>query len=768
MTAAGRLARTAAGATLLLLGLGAGLARESAGWTSRWIGPAGAGAADDLHRAGLAVRRWLRRAAVATGPLRARGSAAGRSLVETGMPFVAYQSAAAARALGRGSRQVAVAGARGGIRAGCRMRPVALAGARIAYRVLPRVAAVMVATGLLGWFGTGPTLRAAALLADVADPPFVPLAQRSTVVTADGSVLGTVHSGENRLVVPLERVPALARRLFTVAEDRSFFAHHGFDQGAMVRAAIANLRAGGVSQGASTITQQLVKQNFVGDDQTALRKLRELVLASAIESRTTKDELLARYLNQVYFGAGAYGIAAATETYFGTGVEQLRPEQAALLAALIRAPSTVDPWSAPAEATDLRNQVLAAAAEEGVLDPAAATELSGADLGMTGGPLGPTIQDGDAVAAVEREIAARPELGPDPAARVERFRSGGWTVETTIDPAAQEAARRAVAESLPSSGPQGAAIAVVEPGTGSVLALHSRRPAEMAHLELASMGRRQPGSTFKPLAAIVALEEGLSPDQPLEGRSGVTFDTGEEEWRVDNFGGRNHGHVDLAEALEDSVNTAFAQLGVAVGTSALVDVTARLGIDPAIALGGEAERGPAVALGGLRHGVTPLELANAYAAIANEGVYVEPTVIERITDADGREILSRSPDRHRAVDPVVNAQVRSMLEAVVDEGTGVVASLAGWRPFGKTGTSQDQADAWFVGAVPSIAAAVWVGDPLGRTPMPSATGGSVAAPVWQDFMSSVLEDRSPTEFGPPPPLRQRGELELPEPRPRGS
>jgi membrane peptidoglycan carboxypeptidase len=715
---------------------------DSARWARPWLGRATSDARRDLARAG----RWTGRSssALASGlrPLGAGLVAGGRRLGRQAGP----RGRAPAGALGRGLT-----------RAGA-----ALLGATRGRRtVLTRVAVVLFALGLAGWFLPGPVLGTAANFAEVDDPPFPPLADRSVVVAADGTPLGTVHDGENRRVVPLDEVPPLVQELVAVAEDRRFYDHEGYDQSGMARAALANLQARGVDQGGSTITQQLVKQNLVGSDRTPVRKLRELVLSVAVERKVSKQDLLARYLNQVYFGAGAYGIAAASETYFGTDPAGLRPEQAALLAALIREPG-LDAWSEPGTVRARRDQVLEAAAEQGVLEPGAGEELRRRDLGLLPAPLGPEILDRDLVAAVERELAATPELGPDPEARLERFRTGGWTVETTIEPAAQGAAQRAVAAYLTEVDGRGAAVASVEPGTGRITALHSVRPPELAHLNLASDGRRQPGSAFKPLAAVAALEAGLDPDEKLEGRSGAEFDLGAEDWEVDNFDDTDHRKVDLAVALRDSVNTAFAQLGAAVGAERLAEVVERVGIDRDATLGPPSEWGPAIALGGVHQGVSPLEMAAAYATMANDGAYVAPTMIERVVDGDGNVVLARTPEPRPAIDPVVNGNVRSMLEAVVSEGTGTAARLSGRDAFGKTGTSQDRADAWFVGATPELSAAVWVGHPLGRTPMPAATGGTVAAPMWKVLMSGALQGRDPSSFPDARPLRSRGSLDLPD------
>lgn len=661
----------------------------------------------------------------------------------------------------------AVAGARaarGVARTWRRLRPVLAPGRRLAALALPRLAAAVVVVGLVGWFAPGPLLGAAATLSTVDRSPFDPLAQRSVVVAADASPLGVVHGGENRRVVPLDDVPPIAQRLVAIAEDRRFYEHKGYDQAAIIRAAVANARSGVVSQGASTITQQLVKQNLVGADRSPLRKVRELVLTVAVERTTTKRQLLARYLNEVYFGNGAYGIAAAAETFFGTTAAELRPEQAALLAVLIRAPTRLDPWRDPAGVRGRRNALLRAAVAEGALEPGKARAAAASELGVLPEPRRPGIVDADLMRAVEAEIAARPELGSTPAERLRRFRSGGWSVETTIDPAIQHATREAAWNGAERMGVSGAAIAVVEPGTGRIRALASRRPPTLEHLELATAGRRQPGSAFKPLAAVAALEAGLDPSLPLEGRNGATYHLLPEDWEVHNFAGADHAGVDLATALRDSVNSAFAQVGVAVGAGGLADVAGRLGIDVPAALGTPPERGPAIALGGVRHGVTPLEMAGAYAAMADDGRYVRPTLIERIVGHDGREILGRAPDRTPAVDPAVNARVRSILQEAVAAGTGTQAALPGWAAFGKTGTSQDRADAWFAGAVPGLAAAVWIGDPQARTPMPTATGGTVAAPLWRDVMATALAGRVPATFPAAGELPPRRPVALPVPR----
>ena len=729
-------------------------------------GPARAVLVAAASATGRWARRWtadLRRAMPAVQEEALRSW---QQFVASDLPDLGHRAATTVDTAAVLNHRALLATGRGTVRGWRWARPLLQPVRRLGAVLVPRLAVVLVVVGLVGWFAPGPLLGAAASLTTVDGAPFPPLAQRSTVVAADGAVLGVVHDGRNRRVVPLDAIPPLVRRLVALAEDRRFYEHDGFDQEAIVRAAVVNARAGGVSQGASTITQQLVKQNLVGADRSPLRKVRELVLTVAVERETTKEQLLSRYLNEVYFGNGAYGVAAAAETYFGTTPDRLRPEQAAMLAVLIRAPARLDPWRAPAPVTERRNALLRAAADDGALSAPQARVAAGAGLGLLPAPQRPAIADPDLVRVVEAEIAARPELGDTPAERLHRYRTGGWTVITTLEPSVQEAARRATQGGSARLGVGGAAVAVVEPGTGRIKALASQRPAGMGQLELSTGGRRQPGSAFKPVAALAALEAGLDPDAKLERHNGKTWDLDPEDWEVHNFTDSDASPVDLAGALKDSVNSAFAQVGVAVGAERLAAMAGNLGIDVDAALGSPDEQGPAIALGGVRHGVTALEMAGAYAAIANDGRFVRPTLIERIVGPDGRDVLRLAPDPRPAADPAVAGQVRAMLGEAVRSGTGTQAALPSWEPFGKTGTSQDRADAWFAGAVPGLAAAVWIGDPRARTPMPTATGGTVAAPLWRDVMTIALRGRPPVPFPPPLPLPSRPPLPLPTPLPK--
>lgn len=643
--------------------------------------------------------------------------------------------------------------------AGATRRVVARAVTR---RRVVTAAAVVVAV----WASSAPGLRLGAdlLSREVQVHGFPPLEEPSVITGRDGEVLTALAGGPNREVVALAEMPDLLEDMAVAVEDQRFWDHPGWDGAGMLRAALANVRAGEVAQGGSTISQQLAKENFAGRERTLLRKVEELLDAVALEDRYDKPQLLERYLNQVYLGARAYGVAAAAREYFGVGVADLSPPQAALLVALIRSPTALDPRVHPRAARDRRNAVLRTAAEHGLLDPVAAETFAAAPLGVAPPP--PEVMDPLLGEAVRRELLGEAALGSTVEERARRLATGGLQIETSIDPLLQSAAHRAVTNGLAPWPGLGGALAAVDPEDGEVVALVSVSPLGTEAFDLAEQGRRQPGSTFKPLAAVAALEAGLRLDQELVGDGPVEIEYARgRRWTIDNFRGADHGEVDLEEALVSSVNTALAQVAVATGPEPIVDVARRLGIDVDAAMGPEGERGPSLALGALSRGVSPLEMATSYGVLTAGGRHTETTLVKRVVDGGGRELLRRAPDPRAVLDPTVAATITRFLQQAVDEGTGGSARLPGWEPAGKTGTSQQNADAWFVGAVPSLSVATWLGHPDAAQPVRGLTGGSAAAPVWRAFMATALRDAEPVPFPEPPSHLQAGEpLVLPEAR----
>ncbi len=617
------------------------------------------------------------------------------------------------------------------------------------------------------WALGAPGLRlgAGVFAGEVAQHGLPPLDEPSAVVAPNGDVLTLLSGGPNREVVPLAEIPDVVKDMVVAVEDQRFWDHSGWDGGGMLRAAMANVRAGEVAQGGSTISQQLAKENFAGNDRTLIRKAEELLYAVALEERYDKPQLLEHYLNQVYLGSRAYGIAAAGREYFGVAVADLSPDQAALLVGLIRSPTSLDPRLHPEAARQRRDAVLRIAGEQGVLDPVAAQMFQAVPLELA--PPAPKVTDPLVGEAVRRELLGEPALGATVEERAERLDTGGLQIETSIDPDLQEAATSAVSKGLAPWTGLGGALAAVDPQRGEVVALVSVNSPGTEGFDLAAQGRRQPGSTFKPLAAVAALESGLRPERELTGDGPVEIEyTPGRLWTIDNFGGADHGKVDLEEALVSSVNTAFAQVAVATGAEPIVDVARRLGIDVGAAMGPPNERGPSLALGALSQGVSPLEMATAYGVLASGGRRTDTTVVNRVVDGHGRELLHRVPEPRAVLDPAVAATVTEFLQQAVGEGTGGAARLPGWEPAGKTGTSQQNADAWFVGAVPTLSVATWLGHPDAAQPVRGLTGGSTAAPVWRAFMAAALRDVEPVPFPEPSgPLQPADEpLMLPEAR----
>lgn len=379
----------------------------------------------------------------------------------------------------------------------------------------------MIVTGMVAAlsivaFLAGPVLRLAArpLSSSIAAKGLPDLDQRSAVLAADGSTLAVLHDGINRQVLALDQIPELLRQAVVAAEDERFWGHHGYDGEAMARALVANVRAGEVTQGGSTISQQVAKQNFSGGEQSIFRKAKELLYAVALEERLSKEQLLERYLNQVYFGSQAYGVAAAAEEFFGVDVKYLALEQAALLAGLIRAPTALDPRTDTASATIRRNQVLAAMISLRAISPDSAAEAAAKPVEVLPARSA-EVAEPFVVEAVKREFLANPAFGRTEAERRQLLLAGGLEIRTTVDPRLQGAARRALGSV---SDRLGSALVALDPRSGAILAVHNGGEAAFSQFDVATQGRRPPGSTFKPLAAAAALEAGMPPEPVPGGR----------------------------------------------------------------------------------------------------------------------------------------------------------------------------------------------------------------------------------------------------------
>jgi penicillin-binding protein 1A len=577
--------------------------------------------------------------------------------------------------------------------------------------------------------------------------------QPTLVVDAAGEPLAALRGGRLATPVPLTAVAPVVRQAVIAVEDARFARHGGVDMRALGRALVRNLRNGDVLEGGSTITQQLAKNAVTGDARTIERKLVEASVALQLEQELTKDEILERYLNAVYFGNGAYGIEAAAREYFGAPAVELELHHAALLAGLLRSPATYDPRRHPRAAMRRRAVVLDRMADQQMISRAQAHAANLLPLDVSA----PTRRAWRAAYFVDHvldDLQHAEEfgvLGDTPAGRAARVFDGGLRIETTLDPDWQEAAEDAVAAATSHVDDPDAALIALDPGTGGIRALVGGRDyfadREVARFNLATDARRQPGSTFKPIVLAAALRAGHDLDERYDAPAALRLPPAPGEtgpWRVANYGGVSYPRMDLRSATVWSVNVVFAQLVDEIGAQAVADMAGSLGVRSAL----KPYRSLALGAGE----VTTLDMASVQATLAAGGLYRPPSAIVRITTNSGEVLYERPrPDGRRVLEQRIALQVTAALREVVRSGTGGRADAR--RPLaGKTGTTQDGADAWFVGYTPDMAAAVWMGFHEGRIPMrPPRTratveGGTWPAETFARFTLRALADTPANEF----------------------
>ncbi|HSH58664.1 MAG TPA: transglycosylase domain-containing protein, partial [Acidimicrobiales bacterium] len=577
------------------------------------------------------------------------------------------------------------------------------------------MATLMFAAGLEFTLMSAKTFRSAVRSDGVPDVELRPLARRSQVLAADGSLLSALYE-EDRVPVALADVPPVLVSAVLAVEDTAFFEHDGVSLRGLLRAARTNATEGGLEQGGSTITQQLVKNSILNADRSYDRKAREAVLALRMEQEMTKDEILQRYLNTVYFGQGAYGVHAAAERFFAKKLHELELPEAALLAGLISSPQGFDPVVRPEAALARRRHALRRMVRAGFISPADAEAAEQAPLPTQ--VVRTAAQPNDHFTEeVRRQLLDDPRLGVNPAERSETVLRGGITVHTTLDPPLQAAAEQAVREQLPES-PFTAALVAIDPANGEVKALVGGRNFEQAKFNLATQGARQAGSSFKTIALAAWLAAGRSPEDLVEATAPCEFPTPgapEPTWPVDNYeGGSGEAVVTtLRDATVRSANCAYARVSLALGPQKLVDMAHRLGVTrrlPSV---------PSVVLGSGE--VSPLEMASIYATLAAEGLRRPPVFIRSVVDDRGRVLLENAPAPERVLQPQVARTTTEVLRGVVERGTGRRAAIG--RPVaGKTGTSQEWRDAWFAGYTPQLSAAVWMGSPTAQESMVDVGG----------------------------------------------
>ncbi|HMQ25168.1 MAG TPA: transglycosylase domain-containing protein [Acidimicrobiales bacterium] len=575
----------------------------------------------------------------------------------------------------------------------------------------------------------------------VEDPRFRlrPLDERSIVYAGDGTVLASLHREQNREVVPLSEIPDPVIQTILAVEDENFYDHGPVDLRSTVRALFENVSAGDVEQGGSTITQQLVKISLLSPEQSLNRKMREAVLAVQLERDLTKDQILRRYLNSVYFGGGAYGVQAAAELYFDKDVGELGWGEAAMLASLIQNPVGYDPVRRPEQAQERRRVALQRLVETGHLTQEEADFYDVAPLPTARNQVLPQPND-YFIEEVKQSLLDNPNLGATEEERYNAVFRGGLRIYTTFSPTAQYYALLARNSRMPDTANRfTAALVSVEAGTGAVRAMVGGPGFENYKYNLATQGLRQPGSSFKMIVLMAALENGIIPDDNLDGGGPCSFANpggAPDPYVATNFGGSRGGRGSITSLTTSSSNCGYLRLGQIVGLDKVVETARRLGITTPL--------NPAamsMPIGAFE--VHPIEMAAMAAAIANEGRYNEPYFIERIEDRRGNVIEQHVPENRQVVSAQSACLESQILEANVRGGTGTAAQLPNGRPAaGKTGTAQNFGDAWFVGYTPQLATAVWMGNAEARVPMTSVggrsvTGGSYPAQIWHDFMAAA-------------------------------
>jgi penicillin-binding protein 1A len=597
--------------------------------------------------------------------------------------------------------------------------------------------AVIAAIGLLVWIGAHlPPIQS---LEIPKRPPSV------LILGLNGATLAT-RGDMGGAEVPLRELPDYAPKAFVAIEDRRFYSHHGIDPWGILRAGVRDVLHRGGTQGGSTITQQLAKNLFLTQERTVTRKLQEAVLALWLEHKFSKAQILELYLNRVYFGSGAYGIEAAAQRYFAKSARKLTLPEAAMLAGLVQSPSRLAPSRNPDGAERRAGMVIAAmadlkmigdeAAKRALISPARAIKPSG---GGSVNYVADWVMDAvdDLIGHVDQDIV----------------------VETSIDPALQTAAEQSLDDVLALKGDkldvrEGALVAMTPDGV--VRALVGGRNYAESQFNRAIAARRQPGSAFKPFVYLTALEHGLTPDTVREDKP-----ISVQGWRPENFEHEYLGPVTLTQGLANSLNTVSVRLTMEVGPAAVVRTAYRLGIESKL------EPNASIALGTSE--VSVIELVSAYATFANGGLAVAPHVVERIRSNDGKTLYTRATQAlGRIVDARIIGMMNTMMRETLVNGTARRADLPGWLAAGKTGTSQDFRDAWFIGYTSRLVTGVWLGND-DNSPTKKAVGGGLPVEIWSRFMRTAHQGFAPSAL---PGLNEGGWFTPPAPvqaqAPRGS
>ena len=611
-----------------------------------------------------------------------------------------------------------------------------------------------------------------------------PLATRSVISDRNGKEIAVLFADEDREEVALATVPEQVQTTVLTVEDRDFYQHHGVNVSSTFRALFSNIEAGDITQGGSTITQQLIKNSIVGSEQTFERKAKEAVLAMRLEDQMTKQQILERYLNTVYLGHGAYGMQAGAETYFNKTVDQLGWTEAAMLTALIRNPVGYDPLKYPELALKRRTLVVRRLVEDKHIDQATADQINAEPVPSQTYSLAQSTSQGQLAGAnyfseeVKQQLLDLPDLGATQQARYDSVFKGGLRIETTYDPDAQALAEKAVATLPDTKGKFTAALASVDTQTGAVRAVVGGTDFATQAFNYATQAWRQPGSSFKFFSLMAAFESGDVPGDTISGTSPCRFpDPGSPKgvYEASNSGSGGKVGTILSQTLASS-NCGFLRLAQSVGLDRVADVANRMGmstLNPQVDAAGKPIKnadgtfppyvqGPIPSdIASLPIGskeVHPLQMAAAYATAADDGVYHEAYFISKVTDSKGKVLYEHHDDGTQVVSAQTARLVAQVLAQNVLKGTGRNAKLTRQPAAGKTGTTQDNADVWFVGFTPQLATAVWIGSPTDRTPVrlngKTQFGADFPSRIWKAFMEPYHQNLPVEQFKEAAPTRK--------------
>jgi membrane peptidoglycan carboxypeptidase len=660
-----------------------------------------------------------------------------------------------------------------------------LAGAVLAGLALP-------AAGMLGVAAKGSVEGFDEIPANLKTPP---LSQRTTILDVKGDKIATVYS-RDRTVVDLKDISPYMQEAIVDIEDARFYQHGAIDLKGVLRALNKNAQSGSVSEGASTLTQQYVKNVFVeeaGDDptkvaqatqQTMGRKIQELKYAIQIEEELGKKKILENYLNITFFGQQAYGIEAASQRYFSKHAKDLKVQEAALLAGLVQSPSRYDPVNDPEEATLRRNTVLQKMADAQDITQAQADQAKKTPLGLhvskpKNGCITAVKGAGFFCDYIRNVFLTDPAFGKDKETRAKLWNQGGLTIRTTLDPQAQSSVQDSLKRHVYAKDKVEAAATLVEPGTGKILAMGQSKPYGTDQNQhqtvinysvdyaMGSSGGFPTGSTFKPFLAAAALEQGVPPVQeysaPYEIEVPSPIQTCDKPWtndehaKVPNEDEKEKGPYRLKEAMAKSINTYFIQMVAQIGLCPVRDITDKLHVVQGS--GKKVPQVPAIVLG--TESISPLTMASAYAAFANRGMYCTPVAVESAVQSIGKKSKTLQVPKStcsRAMSEHTADTVNALLKGVVDSGTGQQAGLKDRESAGKTGTTDARRNAWFVGYTPNLAGAVWVGSASQQVQMRNITiggtfhekvyGADTPGPIWGDAMTGALAGREAQKFVP--------------------